>query len=193
VRWLPLTIGTLGSVAACAGLLGIESPSDRSGSEGDDATAPDGGEAGDEVGPDVVAADGADAHEAGGADGADADEGGGPDSAGEVAVGVLCGGVLCAPHLACCYSSRTISEGCKQSNNCAGTDSFVLCDGPEDCGGHACCIGPGRSGGFEAACSGASTCPAGGAIVCHAGIDTCDCRLGPNGCLPVTTCDGRCM
>jgi hypothetical protein len=198
VRWLPLTIGTLGSLAACAGLLGIESPSDRAGSEGDgDAAAPDGGEAGDEVGPDVVAADGADAHEAGGADGAAADEGGGsPDSAGDAAVGVPCGDKFCTAPLVCCYKAGTVAEDCTTETACeAEGKSYVVCDGPEDCGGNACCVPPGGPpGGFKVVCSILAECPSSSsATVCRVGTGTCDCMLGPNDCLPVTTCDGHCM
>jgi hypothetical protein len=197
VRCSPLMIGTLGCVAACAGLLGIEEPSERVNSEADGAAGtPDASDAGSALADVGAAGDAAPLEDASPeSSGGDAADGSAPDSAGEAAVGVPCVGRSCSDGLACCYTSPTMPETCSLPATCtANGKSYVACDGPEDCGGQACCINTvAPHGAFGAVCSDTATCPAPNATVCHVGDGACDCKAGPNDCLPVTTCDGRCM
>jgi hypothetical protein len=189
VRWLLPLIGALGFVGACAGLLGIESPSDPVGSE---AAPRDAGDAGD-VGEDAPG-DGSLAGDVGAAfDGAD--DGSAPDSAASV-IGVPCGSVTCTVPAACCYGKAPVVPlGCMTSDDCGVLgDNIEECDGPEDClPGNLCCVEVAASGGgFSLRCAPPDKC--GAPTACHPATATCKCELSRDGCLPATirTCDGRC-
>ena len=86
--------------------------------------------------------------------------------------GALCGASTCMTTQVCCTGVNLI---CTTAANCP-TQNFA-CDGPEDCGGGACCFGNGGQGG--------STCKAVGQncgdLACH--YDS-DCAGGTPKCCP---------
>jgi hypothetical protein len=173
-------IGTLGCVAACAGILGIEGPSEQ-GPMGDaDGAVRDGAA----VAPDVGEADAP-------APVGDALTTRDQEAAAEPVVGVPCNGDTCTGGLGCCQSSLR----CAIPANCVGS-SFLLCDGPEDCDGGVCCAnhqGPGEA--FLASCR-PDGCPGGMAVlVCQPGQAPCptDCKQGAGTCSLVRTCGGTCL
>jgi hypothetical protein len=174
-------VGVLGCLAACAGLLGIEGPSDR-GAIGDagDGAVPDG----DVVADAPVVADVEGLADGGAVDGA----GGDPPLK-----GVRCGTDLCELGLVCCYQSATKPLGCMNVGLCATmAGGRVACDGDEDCAGKVCCASLGNGPAdfvtdcVDGACSGARPCHT------AATEPSCNCLPSGNRCLPFTTCDGRC-
>jgi hypothetical protein len=176
-------VGVLGGVAACASLLGIDSPSDRGGAKADSEAAPPDAE--DVLGPDVDAAR---------PDARDANDGGlQDDSSGESAAGVQCGDSPCLSPFACCYASPLSPMGCRPATDCMiSAGNPVQCDGPEDCGpGQICCVNAPPVGGFTALCLTEVDCK--GPVACHSKSANCDCTMPAGPCLPVKTCDGRCM
>jgi hypothetical protein len=190
VRCWPLIIGTLVCVAACAGLLGIESPSEPApAGDAGDGSVPE-----DAVGPDIDAARPDDAPSE--SNRGDADDGGlQGDSSGEPAIGVPCvGNTFCTYPVACCYASTVEPIGCKLPTDCmASGGNSVQCDGREDCpAGQVCCGGvQPTTGSFVMSCTDLTSCSA--AAACHVSSALCDCKqpgMGP--CLPVKTCEGRC-
>jgi hypothetical protein len=175
-------IGALGCIAACASVLGIELPSEQGPIGGVDAAASDGAELEDM--PDAP-----DAAEAGlTLDGSEQESGGEGGY-------VPCGPHVCTGGFVCCYSTDMHPLGCQSPAECAGsTGRYVACAGPEDCGGNACCVHVESVGqGFMVACSPSTTCEIDAPVACKAADGACHCRPAPNACLPVMTCEGRCM
>jgi hypothetical protein len=110
--------------------------------------------------------------------------------AGDAAVGVQCGQGLCEPDQDCCVTDTgggALQYECIPSGDiCEGVSAE--CDGPEDCGGNACCATlMGTS--VNATCDTEPECT-GGLTLCHTS-DDCP-ALSPNCCpLPqtgVSTC-----
>jgi hypothetical protein len=213
VRWGPIFVGVLGAAAACNSLLGYDQnyglakdASVDSGGQDDGASdAPEG----EEGAADVMVEDGAvdegsegareanvpdavdeDAAAPAGDAGQDADEGGaGADSS---TLGVPCGAQFCSGGYACCFKPPAVPGGCALAETCSVIgQGYVLCDGPEDCDGGACCVSPMSPGVIAVTCVGTATCPASFPKVCHLGAGDCACKANP--CYPVPTCDGRCM
>jgi hypothetical protein len=148
----------------------------------------DGSDASDDAqNPTSDAAPGADATPgADAAPGADAVVDAASDAAPEAdaAVGVECGTMVCAPEQECCVTdpAGTPQYECIASGDpCGGVSA--ACDGPEDCGGNACCATlMGMS--VSATCDTETECT-GGLTLCHTGAD-CP-TLSPNCCaLPGT-------
>jgi hypothetical protein len=145
-------IGTLGGVAACAGILGIDSPSEPGAMV----------DAGDEAVPDGAAGDALPSEDAPTASsGGDAEDGGPEDdSSGALASGVPCGNTVCPNGFACCYTAPREPIRCMTTIDCTaqGGDP-VECDGPEDCAqGQECCGGLQLSGRFLMVCTQAKDC-----------------------------------
>jgi hypothetical protein len=176
-------IGALVAVAACAGLLGIESPSEP-GAMGDasDESVPEGA-AGDALPPEDAPPVGADGDEGDNA----------ADGSGLPTLGVPCGTERCTGEAVCCYRSMPPTPlGCKTRSDCTaqGGNSTASCDGPEDClSGQACCVdtAPG-GGGFSTRCDFLERCA--GVTACHPLMATCDCKA--SACVPYTTCGLHC-
>jgi hypothetical protein len=189
VRWLLLFVGAFGCVGACAGFLGIESPSEQ--------RAPDDGGVPDVDGtvPEGAAGDAPPLEDATPV-GADVAEGSDDDALPDVSPlptpGIPCGNTTCFSPLACCYTSPLRSIGCQSMPDCMqNAGSAVLCDGAEDCPmGQVCCGGTLPFGGFVAICAAQMNCKQ--ATACHPATDPCDCKSPTNACLPFRTCDGRC-
>jgi hypothetical protein len=176
---LPLLVCVLGSVAACAGLLGIEGPSEPGPLDdaGDVATP-------DDVTVDAVVPDAVPLEDAPLASDADSSDG----------ASVPCGNTTCLSPSACCYASPLQPIGCQAPMDClAHAGNPVQCDGPEDCGqGEVCCGGVQQAtGGFWLLCGETTGCKQ--AVACHPSDVHCDCQAAPHSCIPVMTCGGRCQ
>jgi hypothetical protein len=201
VRWLPTFVSALGAVAACASVLGIESPSDGVGSAGDgeaaapdaedaaDVATPETGESGDALGgPDTAPLDATPADDG-------VDDGGVEVEAGVSALptpGIPCGSIDCLGNMICCYGSPTIALGCMSPSECmVRGGNPAACDGPEDCLTHEVCCAIAPGGGFSLRCTTSIDCKS--AIACHTIGSTCDCKAATPPCTPFGTCDGRCM
>jgi hypothetical protein len=190
----------LGTAAACNSLLGYDQnfelvkdasvESSRQEGSGDATDEQDGADDAESEGArDANLADAVDEDAAApagdggqGADDGDAD-------AGSSMAGVPCGDQSCSSGFACCYKSPTLPQNCAPPFTCS-SPSFVACDGPEDCGGGACCVVSPAPSSFAALCHDSAICPVDRATVCHVGAAGCNCK--PNGCYPVPTCDGLC-
>jgi hypothetical protein len=190
----------LGAAAACASVLGYEKDyelapdaASESGGRNDgasEATDTDSGtlEAGV---PDVVETDAppVDAGPDSGAGEADADSAPPPSF-----VGVPCGTENCAPGTVCCFRNLVIRLGCMLAPDCAMmAGNPVACDGDEDCPNEVCCANAANfAAAFAVTCATLTSCASNGVPACHIGTGTCDC-MRTAGCLPVTTCGGRCQ
>jgi hypothetical protein len=188
-------IGTLGCAAACAGLLGIESPAEpgATGDAGDGSVLDVDGTAADRAAGDAAPPAEADGHDSGAVvgDGA-ADDDAVQGDAEPPLMGILCGTGFCELGLVCCYRDAMTALGCMTSMECtqmAGRPAY--CDGDEDCAGMVCCasLEDGGVASFSFACVAMGACT--GVLACHPGTTECNCkRAGP--CLPRSTCDGSC-
>jgi hypothetical protein len=186
---LPLMIGTLGCVVACASLLGIEEPSERVNSEADGAAGtPDASDAGSALAPDV---DAATINDAVPTDDAAADGGFQVNESGMPTLGVPCGLTSCTGAFVCCYGPSPTR--CMLPSDCSGLGGNpVACDGPEDCASHQVCCAEARDGGgFALQCETQIDCK--GPVACHVLASVCDCKAPAPPCLPVPTCEGRCL
>jgi hypothetical protein len=187
-----MLVFVLGSVAACAGLLGIEGPSEPAPGDAGDGAVPDGdgGAAevavGDSPSPQDSPPEGADVHEGG-------DEDALSDGSGAPQRIIPCGITQCMGIDVCCYTTPLMPFGCLKPSECSAQGGNpVECVGPEDCApGQECCGGAQLTGGFFMVCTSATACNQ--AIACHVSTATCDCKSTPLSCLPLSTCDGRCM
>ncbi len=106
-----------------------------------------------------------------------------PDAAvmADGAIGVECGDMLCQAEQECCatQANNQVQYECIDSGQvCEGASAE--CDGPEDCGGNACC-GTVTGMSFSATCSDTTTCP-GGLRFCHTDGD---CTQGAQNCCAI--------
>jgi hypothetical protein len=198
--------GAVALVAACAAVLGIDPPSD----EPADAEPAD-GDARDEEGADARGDASSRADEGAGdarLDAAESDAGGpegggpevgGPDTQGDASTGgptpgIPCGVASCSgAGMACCYDALQHPQTCAAPGACADVN-YVLCDGDEDCNGVCCAQWDSAQGTFSSACYDLQDCTGRGVRVCHE-PSTCGgngCSVPKNGCLPLSTCGGRC-
>jgi hypothetical protein len=125
--------------------------------------------------------------------GVDGHEGGGdvaPPSDGS-SLGVPCGDTSCEGAFVCCYGPSPIR--CMTPSDCHGLGgSLGGCDGPEDCvPGQVCCAVAQSAGGFALQCEPHVDCI--GPIACHPSASVCDCKAATTPCLPVETCEGKCL
>ena len=97
-------------------------------------------------------------------------------SSGGVADSINCGATSCAAPEVCCVDIGTGMGACEGS--CQGNAATFACDGPEDCGGNACC----------GTLTDGYACAAG--EMCSSGVPRChgeaDCPNEDDQCLPAT-------
>jgi hypothetical protein len=101
-----------------------------------------------------------------------------PDQGSGFAIGVMCGGTLCASGSGCCTSDGGKTGTCvTDATQCPTTSKLFGCDGPEDCvAGAACCLG--LSGDYN--CTPSFLCLG---SLCH---QASECGTNPS-CCPVST------
>jgi hypothetical protein len=96
-----------------------------------------------------------------------------PGGPADAAIGVACGAAAtCSTSQECCVTAN--GDGgtsmCISPGTCQGISA--RCDGPEDCGGHACCGGVNPQTGMAAVmCIGTDACGAGQIQACHEDTD----------------------